>query len=255
MWSSVEVILKNHVAELERLARHADSFVEYNNLDHELAFKVNLCFDELITNTISYGIKDQMQHAINVSMTLRADVLTVVLKDDGIEYDPFIQAPVPDAELALEDRKIGGWGVQLVKEFMDRVEYTREKGLNVITLVKRVKSSGGQTVEIKQEEVNDVTVLVPQARVDSNTAGDFEKTLVGVLNSGRTKLLIDFEDLDYISSAGLRVVLIGAKTCKAKGGKLILTGMKKHIREVFDVSGFTKILNILPSRQDGLAAF
>jgi anti-sigma B factor antagonist len=100
-----------------------------------------------------------------------------------------------------------------------------------------------------------VTVLVPQARVDSNTAGDFEKVLVGVLNGGQTKLLIDFGDLDYISSAGLRVVLIGAKTCKAKGGKLVLTGMKKHIREVFDVSGFSKILNILETRTEGLAAF
>lgn len=255
MWSSVEIILKNNVAELERLARVTNSFIEHNNLDDELAFKINLCFDELITNTIHYGIKDDLQHAIQVSMNIAQDVLTVVIKDDGAEYDPFVQAPVPDLELGVDERPIGGLGVFLVKEFMDQVGYARDRGFNFITLTKRVKADGGQTVEIKQEDVNGVTVLVPQARVDSNTAGDFEKVLVGVLNGGKTKLLIDFGDLDYISSAGLRVVLIGAKTCKAKGGKLVLTGMKKHIREVFDVSGFSKILNILETRTEGLAAF
>lgn len=110
-------------------------------------------------------------------------------------------------------------------------------------------------MEIKLEEKNGVAVLVPQARVDSNTAGQFEQTLVKVLNAGKTKLIIDFCDLDYISSAGLRVVLIGAKTCKAKGGKLVLCSMKSHILEVFKVSGFAKILTIVDNRDVALSQY
>lgn len=102
-------------------------------------------------------------------------------------------------------------------------------------------------MEIKVETFGDATVLVPVARVDSATAKAFEAKVLQVVNSGVARIILDFSELDYISSAGLRVVLVGAKMTRAPR-KFALCGMKPHIREVFDVSGFAKILSIQPDR-------
>lgn len=107
-------------------------------------------------------------------------------------------------------------------------------------------------MEIKEDKSGDATVLIPVARVDSATAKAFEGRVLQVVNSGTAKIVVDFAELDYISSAGLRVVLVGAKMTRAPR-KFVLCGMKPHIREVFDVSGFAKILNIQPDRSAALA--
>jgi anti-sigma B factor antagonist len=102
-------------------------------------------------------------------------------------------------------------------------------------------------MEIKVEALGEVTVVVPVARVDSSTAKAFEGEVLKVVNSGVARIIIDFAEMDYISSAGLRVVLVGAKMTRAPR-KFVLCGMKPHIREVFDVSGFAKILSIQSDR-------
>ena len=108
-------------------------------------------------------------------------------------------------------------------------------------------------MEIKVEATDVATVLVPVARVDSSTAKAFEAKVLQVVNTGAAKIILDFAELDYISSAGLRVVLVGAKMTR-QPRKFLLCGMKPHIREIFDVSGFAKILTILPEREAALAA-
>ncbi|HTH15956.1 MAG TPA: STAS domain-containing protein [Magnetospirillum sp.] len=102
-------------------------------------------------------------------------------------------------------------------------------------------------MEIKEETFGEATVLVPVARVDSSTAKAFEAKVLQAVNQGAPRIILDFSELDYISSAGLRVVLVGAKMTRAPR-KFALCGMKPHIREVFDVSGFAKILSIQPDR-------
>jgi anti-sigma B factor antagonist len=108
-------------------------------------------------------------------------------------------------------------------------------------------------MEIREEKVGDATILVPVNRVDSATSKAFEAKVVAVVNSGAAKIVVDFGDLEYISSAGLRVVLVGAKMTRAPR-KFVLCSMKPHIREIFDVSGFAKILSIFPDRDAALGA-
>lgn len=108
-------------------------------------------------------------------------------------------------------------------------------------------------MEIREEQADDAMVLVPIARVDSATAKAFEGRVLAAVNTGAAKIVIDFSEMDYISSAGLRVVLVGAKMTRAPR-KFALCGMKPHIREIFDVSGFARILTILPDRAAALSA-
>ncbi|MCA1907220.1 MAG: SpoIIE family protein phosphatase [Magnetospirillum sp.] len=134
----LEVTIANDLAELERLAGLVDAFVERNGLSDRISFNLNLCLDELITNIVSYGYDDSHHHDIHVRFSLDNDRLMTEIIDDGKEYNPFQEAPEPDLALEVDDRPIGGLGVFLVKEFMDRTDYRRDGSKNVVTLEKNV---------------------------------------------------------------------------------------------------------------------
>jgi stage II sporulation protein AA (anti-sigma F factor antagonist) len=99
-----------------------------------------------------------------------------------------------------------------------------------------------------------VLVLKPEGRLDSNTVNAAEADLFSYLEKGETRVVLDLSDLDYISSSGLRLVLMMGKRLSFKQGKLALCGLKPHIREVFEISGFISILTVVATRQEGEAA-
>lgn len=143
MDTRLDVILRNDLSELERLAGLVEGFVERNRLPTGLSFSLNLCLDELLTNTMSHGYPDDAPHEIRVGLVLEPDCLHVRVEDDGIAFDPFTEAPPPDLDSDLDDRPVGGLGVFLVKETMDETHYRREGGCNIITLVKHLSNTEG----------------------------------------------------------------------------------------------------------------
>ena len=108
-------------------------------------------------------------------------------------------------------------------------------------------------MNLDTERSGGVTVACPAGRLDSNNAKEFETALLGLVAAGDGDILLDFSKLTYISSAGLRVVLMAAKRTRIAKRRLALCALNDHIKEVFTVSGFAKILDILPGRDDALA--
>ncbi len=100
----------------------------------------------------------------------------------------------------------------------------------------------------------DVLVLMPEGRLDSNNAAAAEAEVFALLDDGSARVVLDLDRLEYISSAGLRLVLMTAKRLKQVGGKLALCGLKPQVREVFEISGFVSILTVVGSRQEAEAA-
>ena len=114
-------------------------------------------------------------------------------------------------------------------------------------------------MEIATRTQGGVTLVVIAGSLDSNTAPTAQQTLDGILSSGARKLALDCTALDYISSAGLRVLLATAKRLRqtADGGKdaLRLFGLNETVREVFDISGFSTILPMFATQADALTGF
>lgn len=108
-------------------------------------------------------------------------------------------------------------------------------------------------MEIRKETINGVAILAPVGRIDSNTAREVEEVLLPLFDEGGP-ILVDFEALTYISSAGLRVLLLAARRSKATGVSLALAGMSKPVDEVFRISGFAKLFKIHADRAEALAA-
>lgn len=95
---------------------------------------------------------------------------------------------------------------------------------------------------ITKETKDGALVVKVEGRIDTNTSPDLEMELKSSLD-GVSNLIFDFTDVDYISSAGLRVLLSAQKTMN-KQGSMKLTGVRSEIMEIFEVTGFTDILTI-----------
>jgi anti-sigma B factor antagonist len=110
-------------------------------------------------------------------------------------------------------------------------------------------------MEVSEKKEDGVMVLALKGRLDSNTSNDFEKRLLELIQTGEVRFVLDFEQLDYISSAGLRVLLKAVKELKHSSGKLVICSVKDYIREVFDLSGFISFLPIHATLEDSLKSF
>lgn len=110
-------------------------------------------------------------------------------------------------------------------------------------------------MDIKQETQGTITTLHLAGRLDANTAGELESTMVPLINGGTSQLIVDFAELEYISSAGLRVLLLGAKLTKKAGGKVVLCQLKDFIKEIFEIAGFMPIFTVVDTCEDAQAQF
>jgi|HubBroStandDraft_1064217.scaffolds.fasta_scaffold01299_8 stage II sporulation protein AA (anti-sigma F factor antagonist) len=99
----------------------------------------------------------------------------------------------------------------------------------------------------------EISVVRPQGRLDSSAAPGIEKELLALIAGGSRRLLLDFSGITYVSSMGLRVVLVAAKRMRAEGGRLALCALSPPITEVFEISGFSTILDIHGSSEAAFA--
>jgi len=108
-------------------------------------------------------------------------------------------------------------------------------------------------MQISTRTSNDIHIVGISGSLDSTTSPEAQKSLDAVL-AGAKKVALDFSQLDYISSAGLRILLGAAKQLRAKGGTLGMFGLNQSVREVFDISGFSSILPVYQSEAEALGA-
>jgi anti-sigma regulatory factor (Ser/Thr protein kinase) len=128
--------LASRVDELAPLARAVDEALSDRP---DLAHTVNLCLEELITNTIQHGLGGAPDRQILIRLSRTHEWLEVMLKDDAPPFDPFVEAPAPDLEADVDTRAIGGLGVHLVKSLMDDVRAFYDGSGNLIVLFKTLK--------------------------------------------------------------------------------------------------------------------
>ncbi len=107
-------------------------------------------------------------------------------------------------------------------------------------------------MELIERKNNDVLILETHGKLDSNTSSQLEQKLISEIDGGTSKIIVDCSKLDYISSAGLRVLLVGAKKLKAINGKIVLCSLQDYIKEVFEIAGFTAIFPIHPDLTSAL---
>ena len=110
-------------------------------------------------------------------------------------------------------------------------------------------------MEIIEEKRKDIFIFKLNGRLDSNTSPGLEKRIFEAIENGTRNMIVDFAELDYISSAGLRVILKATKDLKRSEGKIILSSMQDYVKEVFEIAGFDSFLPIVPTMGDAIKQF
>jgi anti-anti-sigma factor len=107
-------------------------------------------------------------------------------------------------------------------------------------------------MEMAQQEKDGIICFKIEGRLDAETAPQAEIRVKQALQEGRLHLLFDLSEMDYISSAGLRVILMAVKDLRNKKGKVVLCCLTPYVKEIFDVSNFSSIVPITDSVESGL---
>ena len=130
--------LKNDQSELERLCHNCEEIGQSIGISDKSMFEMNLALDELFTNIISYGFQDCQEHIIKVSITVEGDQLQMRIEDDGVPFNP-LESETPDIQCGIEDCKIGGLGIHLIKKLMDDIQYQRVADKNILVLRRKIR--------------------------------------------------------------------------------------------------------------------
>ena len=110
-------------------------------------------------------------------------------------------------------------------------------------------------MQISRKEEKGIHIFSLDGRFDAHSAGNVEEELNLAISKGARKLLIDLDSVEYISSAGLRVLLAVAKRLKKEDGAIKLCCLRPYVKEVFDIAGFTQIFKIYNTAQEATQNF
>jgi anti-sigma B factor antagonist len=109
-------------------------------------------------------------------------------------------------------------------------------------------------MELNEEQAGRVTVLQVKGRVDSSTAPMLGERLTAMLGAAKARVVVDLSQLEYISSAGFRILLLAAKRADQTASKFVLCGVSGKVKQLFDLGGFLDLFAITGSRDEGIAA-
>lgn len=100
-----------------------------------------------------------------------------------------------------------------------------------------------------------ILTLTASGRLDADTTGRFAEVLNGCIDRGDRRIVLDLAGVDYVSSVGLRALIVAAKKLTTLGGKIVLSGPQERILKLLEVAGFTSIFTIAPTREQAMEAF
>jgi serine/threonine-protein kinase RsbW len=132
-----ELRIKNQMSELEKVSQFIDEIGEELGLSMELIMNLNLVMEEMVVNVISYAYPEGTDAEIELLAKSDANELTLVLSDQGKEFDP---TKKKDSDMSVNpaERELGGMGIYIVKNLMNKVTYQRLEGRNLLTMTKSI---------------------------------------------------------------------------------------------------------------------
>lgn len=110
-------------------------------------------------------------------------------------------------------------------------------------------------MEIEEKSANDVNIISLKGRLDAYSSNELEKIINALIDRDCTKIVVNFDGVEYISSSGLRVMLASLKRLRKIQGDIKLTSLRPYVQEVFDIAGFTQVFEIYKEEKEALDSF
>ena len=133
----LQLTIPNGLAEISGVVDALHNFSLQSNLPNDIDFALQLVAEEVLSNIILYGFPNGGSHTILMDVHTNGSEVSMLVQDEGVPFNPLDQ-PAPVRPVSLEEMKIGGLGIHLVRNSMDEVTYRREDGRNTLYLTKRL---------------------------------------------------------------------------------------------------------------------
>ena len=136
--SMVTISIDNNLQELKTLTHQLVEYLHSANINESIVGDIQLITEEIVSNIIKYAYpqKQKQKESIIVTIKIEHDRIVTTFEDDGKAFNPLINIDDSDLFLATKKETVGGWGIFLVKELADYIEYTREDSKNILVIEK-----------------------------------------------------------------------------------------------------------------------
>jgi len=228
-------------ASLNALAAISEFVVEQARtagLDEHAVWEVQLAVDEAATNIIQHSYAG-IGGPLTLTTDYNAGEFQIMLVDQGKRFNPD-DVPEPDLVSPLEERRTGGLGLYLMRKLMDRVEFSFEDGQNKLCMVKRVQQA-------------DYRVVSLSGRIDAGAAPEVNRLVRQAMAEGGHYIIVELRDVTFLSSSGLRTLLLLARELRRESGDLVLCALQPQVAEVFHLTGFDQIFQLHHTREEAAA--
>jgi len=132
------IVVKNDLGELEGLLEGMANWCKGNALSEEIIYELSLIVDEVVSNIIRHGYRDDREHLLAFELALDGSEMLIRVVDQGVHFNPLLK-PDPDTSKPMEERKPGGLGIYMVKHLVDNLDYRRENGRNYLIIRKGLR--------------------------------------------------------------------------------------------------------------------
>jgi sigma-B regulation protein RsbU (phosphoserine phosphatase) len=133
-----EHTINGQLTEISTLSNHFEEYSKQQNISETNINKLKIVFEDLLSNIINYGLADQKESSIKVTVENLKDKLNVTIIDTGIPFNPLDEIASPDTTLSLEERTVGGLGFHIVQNIVDNIHYERKEDRNILTFSKEI---------------------------------------------------------------------------------------------------------------------
>ena len=133
--------LDNNLSNLKVLGQHLIDIGRDIGLPELSISEINVCLDELFTNIVSYGFKDGREHKIKFTIKADDTMLIATMEDDGVPFNP-LKKKAAELPTDVDSAQIGGLGIHITKELVDKISYERKRGINKLTIRKSIQANG-----------------------------------------------------------------------------------------------------------------
>ena len=133
----LSIEIKNDLKELDYLCQKLEDYGKSIGISKKSFYHIILAVDEVCTNIISYGYKDDVEHIIRLDISQENGLLIINIEDDGIPFNPTV-TKTPDLSCPIEERDVGGLGCYLMNNLMDDINYERTDNKNILTFKKKL---------------------------------------------------------------------------------------------------------------------
>ncbi|MEP7069035.1 MAG: anti-sigma factor antagonist [Usitatibacter sp.] len=230
---------------LEDIAAFTRATFGEHQLDARLLPVVDLALEELFTNMVKYSRTTDPE--VRIDMTRVAGGVEVTITDRGVDFFDVTRAGEVDVSLPIGERTAGGLGLHLIRKMVDFIEYqyledSRSSRITFrATAVERRRKPRDKKMLAIDYGADGKVVIAGRLDAAQCTAAQ------AFLDRVEGSVTLDCTRLEYISSAGLGVLLKTQKRLMASAGKLRLAGVSRHLQDIFQYSGFDQIFEIEPA--------